>query len=79
MPGGCGPSGVQNGVSRLAAGSTTRADIEALLAGDPEARLSVGWRADLVGERIRRLVAGEAALAFDGTGNLLLEDRIVPS
>jgi ribonuclease D len=53
----------------------TRADIEALLAGDPSARLAVGWRAELVGERIRRLVDGEAALAFDGAGNLVLEDR----
>lgn len=46
----------------------TRADIESLLAGDPDARLTRGWRADLVGERIRRLVEGEAALAFDGRG-----------
>lgn len=53
----------------------TRNDIESLLAGDPAARLGVGWRAELVGERIRRLVDGEAALAFDGTGNLVLEDR----
>ena len=53
----------------------TRNDIEALLAGDPDARLLQGWRAELVGERIRRLVEGEAALAFDGNGNLLLEDR----
>lgn len=57
----------------------TRADIEALLAGAPDARLTVGWRADLVGEPIRRLVAGEAALAFDGTGNLLLEPRATPT
>lgn len=53
----------------------TRSDIEALLAGDPDARLAQGWRAELVGERIRRLVEGEAALAFDGSGNLVLEDR----
>lgn len=53
----------------------TRADIEALLTEDPDARLSHGWRAELVGERIRRLVEGEAALAFDGHGNLVLEDR----
>ncbi len=53
----------------------TRNDIESLLAGDPEARLTKGWRAVMVGERIRRLVEGEAALAFDGKGNLLLEDR----
>lgn len=57
----------------------TRADIEALLAGDPAARLGQGWRAELVGERIRRLVDGEAALAFDGSGNLVLEDRHRPA
>lgn len=57
----------------------TRHDIESLLAGDPEARLTKGWRAELVGERIRRLVEGEAALAFDGRGNLLLEDRVKPA
>ncbi|MEO6628536.1 MAG: HRDC domain-containing protein, partial [Aquihabitans sp.] len=53
----------------------TRSDIESLVAGDPASRLAHGWRAELVGERIRRLVEGEAALAFDGNGNLLLEDR----
>ncbi|HEX2575157.1 MAG TPA: HRDC domain-containing protein [Aquihabitans sp.] len=57
----------------------TRHDIEALLAGDPDARLTRGWRAELVGERIRRLVEGEAALAFDGRGNLVLEDRTPPT
>jgi ribonuclease D len=53
----------------------TRADIEALLGGIEDGRLSVGWRADLVGEPIRRLVRGDAALAFDGNGGLLLEER----
>lgn len=53
----------------------TRADIEALLAEDPDARLARGWRAEIVGEPIRRLVAGESALAFDGEGELILEDR----
>jgi ribonuclease D len=53
----------------------TRADIEALLGGIEGCRLSVGWRADLVGEPIRRLVKGDAALAFDGNGGLLLEER----
>ncbi|MGI8756094.1 MAG: ribonuclease D [Acidimicrobiales bacterium] len=57
----------------------TRHDIESLLAGDPASHLAVGWRRDLVGERIRRLVDGEAALAFDGHGNLLLEDRAEPA
>lgn len=53
----------------------TRADIEALLRGDADARLAVGWRADIVGEPIRKLVSGEAALAFNGHGQLLLEAR----
>lgn len=53
----------------------TRHDIESLLAGDPDARLTRDWRAELVGEPIRRLVDGEAALAFDGKGNLVLEPR----
>ena len=53
----------------------TRGDIEALLRRDPGARLAEGWRAELVGEPIRRLVAGEAALAFAGGGELLLEAR----
>ncbi|HVN51154.1 MAG TPA: HRDC domain-containing protein [Acidimicrobiales bacterium] len=53
----------------------TRADIEALLRGDRDARLAHGWRAELVGEPIRRLVDGEAALAFDRGGELRLEAR----
>lgn len=57
----------------------TRSDIEALLAGAEDARLLEGWRADLVGGPIRRLVAGEASLAFDGKGNLLLEPRTAPT
>ena len=52
----------------------TRADIEALIRGDADARLSTGWRSDIVGEPIRRLVDGEAALAFDD-GQLVLEER----
>ncbi|CAN5723832.1 ribonuclease D [soil metagenome] len=53
----------------------TRSDIEALLRGDEGARLGVGWRADVVGEPIRRLVEGDAALAFDGRGSLSIETR----
>lgn len=53
----------------------TRSDVESLLAGDAESRLLVGWRAELVGDPVRRLVAGEAALAFDGDGRLVLERR----
>lgn len=53
----------------------TRADIESLLARDPDSRLATGWRADLLGQPIWQLVNGEAALAFDGRGNLILEAR----
>lgn len=53
----------------------TRTDLEALLRGDEDARLAQGWRADLVGEPVRCLVGGEASLAFDGHGSLVLEAR----
>jgi ribonuclease D len=53
----------------------TRADVEALLNGDLEGRLSRGWRASVVGEPVRMLVDGRASLAFDGGGQLLLEAR----
>ena len=52
----------------------TRADVEALVRGDDDARLANGWRADLAGGPIRRLVSGDAALAFDG-GSVVLEER----
>ncbi len=52
----------------------TRADIEAVLRGDGDARLAEGWRAEHVGEPIKRLVEGRATLAFDD-GRLVLEDR----
>jgi len=53
----------------------SRADLEALLRGDTDARLATGWRADLVGRQIRSLVEGGAALAFDGDRRLVLEAR----
>jgi ribonuclease D len=52
----------------------TRTDIIALLCNDPEARLGRGWRADLVGADIRRLVEGRAALTFQGEDGLVLTD-----
>lgn len=52
----------------------TRSDVVGFLRGSASSRLADGWRADLVGEPVRRLVSGEAALAFDGD-NLVLEDR----
>ena len=52
----------------------TRADIESLLMGDG-GRLATGWRHDVVGEPIRALAAGEASLAVDPAGRLILETR----
>jgi len=52
----------------------TRADLVALLRGDEAARLRHGWRAELIGDGITRLVAGSAALTFDGEGGLRLID-----
>lgn len=53
----------------------TRADVEAFLAGDPDARLNHGWRAEVVGQGVRDLVDGRAALAFEPSGALVLEPR----
>lgn len=53
----------------------TRGDLEAFLRGDESARLTHGWRGEAVGEAIRALVGGGAALAFDGGGRLALERR----
>jgi ribonuclease D len=52
----------------------TRADLVAILRGDPEARLAHGWRAELLGDGLRRLMEGHAGLTFDGKGSLRLID-----
>ena len=52
----------------------TRNDLVAFLRNDPDARLATGWRGEFLGEGIRRLVAGQAALTFDGRGGLSLID-----
>jgi ribonuclease D len=52
----------------------TRADIETLLMGEG-GRLAQGWRHEVVGEPIRALAAGEASLAIDDRGRLVLETR----
>jgi ribonuclease D len=52
----------------------TRADLIAFLRGDPDARLGRGWRAELLGDGISRLVKGRAGLTFDGQGGLRLID-----
>jgi ribonuclease D len=53
----------------------TRSDLSSFLNEDPTSRLARGWRHALLGEPIRRLVAGEFAIAFDGKGGLELEER----
>jgi ribonuclease D len=50
----------------------TRADLVAILRGDPDARLAHGWRAELVGDGLTRLMEGRAGLTFDGKGSLRL-------
>lgn len=52
----------------------TRSDIETFLM-DGTGRLAGGWRNDVLGEPIRALAAGEAALAIDADGHLVLEAR----
>jgi ribonuclease D len=52
----------------------TRADLVAIIRGDPDARLAHGWRAELVGDGITRLMDGRAGLTFDGKGSLKLID-----
>jgi ribonuclease D len=53
----------------------TRADLVAFLSKDPSSRLGAGWRVELVGRQLARLIAGDAALAFEGAGRLVLEAR----
>lgn len=53
----------------------TRADVVDFLSAKAGARLGRGWRAELVGAPLRKLAAGHASLALDGSGRLLLEER----
>ena len=52
----------------------TRADLQSFLRGDAGARLATGWRHELVGEPIRQLAEGRAAVALDDA-RLVLEPR----
>lgn len=53
----------------------TRADVTAMVF-DGHGRLSTGWRAELVGDEVRRLVAGEAVVTLASGGRrLALEER----
>jgi ribonuclease D len=49
----------------------TKADVVAFLRGVPS-RLDTGWRRDVVGQDLADLLAGRAALNFDGQGRLKL-------
>ncbi len=53
----------------------SRNDIEAFVRGDGDARLGTGWRKELAGEPVARLMDGNAALAFNGRDGLILEAR----
>jgi ribonuclease D len=50
----------------------TRHDLVALMRGDSDARLANGWRAEVIGDGVKRLVSGQAALTFDASGGLQL-------
>ncbi|TRZ74218.1 MAG: hypothetical protein D4R95_01750 [Actinobacteria bacterium] len=50
----------------------TRNDILSLLRKSPQGRLSIGWRAEMVGKDIERILSGEAGLSFNGHGRLRL-------
>jgi len=50
----------------------TRQDIMDLLRKSKASRLSTGWRAEIVGRDIDKILTGEAGLSFDGRGRLRL-------
>lgn len=50
----------------------TRQDIMDLLRKSANSRLSTGWRAEIVGRDIEKILTGEAGLSFDGRGRLRL-------
>lgn len=52
----------------------TRHDIVQFLKDVPEARLTQGWRHELVGEQLGSLMSGRAGLSFDGRGGLRMID-----
>lgn len=50
----------------------TRQDVDEFIAGSDSSRLRQGWRRDIVGSDLARILAGTAALRFDGKGRLEL-------
>ncbi len=55
--------------------AASRKDIEDFLSGDPNASLAHGWRYELFGAHILRIGSGEAAVALNPAGKLVLEER----
>ena len=55
--------------------AASRKDIEDFLSGDPDASLAHGWRYELFGAHILRIGSGEAAVAMDSSGKIVLEER----
>jgi ribonuclease D len=52
----------------------TRLDVDEFIGGVETARLRHGWRCEIVGTDLSRLLEGRAALCFDGVGRLVLMD-----
>ena len=52
----------------------SRSDIEEFLRSG-ESRLAHGWRNEMAGAAIKGLLAGQAAVAFDGDGRVVVEQR----
>lgn len=53
----------------------TRADLVSFFQDPPAGRLASGWRNEILGKMLGHLADGSAALAFDGSGALVLEER----
>ena len=56
----------------------TRVDISQLVLGMPS-RLDSGWRLEMAGTPLRRLLEGATSLAFSDEGDMVLEDRVATS
>ncbi len=50
----------------------SRADINAIYGGMPDAKLARGWRQEAVGDYIERIIAGEIALALTPEGDVAM-------
>lgn len=56
----------------------TRRDVVEFLSGGASARLRNGWRGQMVGQDLDRIVSGRAALAYQSDGSLRLVDSEAP-